>query len=74
MFIRHSFFTVDETRVKLQDADANVPGSDYINANYIRWKADDPANCDGDVNTKVYIATQGRLLLKYNAYNSTNNM
>ncbi|KAI4465156.1 tyrosine-protein phosphatase non-receptor type 11 [Holotrichia oblita] len=51
----------DETRVKLQNVDLNVPGSDYINANYIRWKADDPANCDGDANTKVYIATQGCL-------------
>ncbi|KRT81496.1 hypothetical protein AMK59_5764, partial [Oryctes borbonicus] len=52
----------DETRVKLQNADPNVPGSDYINANYIKWKADDPsAICDSDMNTKTYIATQGCL-------------
>ena len=33
---------VDETRVILTDADPAIPGSDYINANYIRvsvmWK------------------------------------
>jgi len=26
---------VDHTRVVLKDGDANVPGSEYINANYI---------------------------------------
>lgn len=30
------FFTVDHTRVKLKDVDPNVPGSEYINANYIK--------------------------------------
>ncbi|XP_044267164.1 tyrosine-protein phosphatase non-receptor type 11 [Tribolium madens] len=53
----------DDTRVKLKDADPNVPGSDYINANYIKWKAD---YCGGnelgsDPSGKVYIATQGCL-------------
>ncbi|KAF5308129.1 hypothetical protein FQR65_LT18257 [Abscondita terminalis] len=28
---------VDHTRVKLTDADPNIPGTDYINANYIKW-------------------------------------
>ena len=43
--------------------DPNVPGSDYINANYIRWKADySGANELGsDPSGKVYIATQGCL-------------
>ena len=27
----------DNNRVKLMDGDPNVPGSDYINANYINW-------------------------------------
>lgn len=57
----------DHTRVRLKDVDPNVPGSDYINANYIR-------NEDGDTTTpsisgtgdlgqfnKCYIATQGCL-------------
>lgn len=30
------FVTVDHTRVKLKDVDPNVPGSEYINANYIK--------------------------------------
>ncbi|XP_022903553.1 tyrosine-protein phosphatase non-receptor type 11-like isoform X3 [Onthophagus taurus] len=49
----------DETRVKLK----NGTGSDYINANYIRWKSDDSnANAENtDPNGKVYIATQGCL-------------
>ncbi|XP_063903249.1 tyrosine-protein phosphatase corkscrew isoform X3 [Zophobas morio] len=53
----------DDTRVKLKDVDPNVPGSDYINANYIRWKADySGANELGsDPSGKVYIATQGCL-------------
>lgn len=29
------FFSVDETRVILENADPNVVGSDYINANYV---------------------------------------
>ncbi|XP_061530390.1 tyrosine-protein phosphatase non-receptor type 6 [Phycodurus eques] len=45
----------NDTRVILQDADLNVVGSDYINANYMRntlWESE---------NQKVYIATQGCL-------------
>lgn len=30
------YVTVDHTRVKLKDVDPNVPGSEYINANYIK--------------------------------------
>lgn len=29
------YFSVDHTRVKLKDVDPNIPGADYINANYI---------------------------------------
>lgn len=29
-------FSVDTTRVEIKEADPDVPGSDYINANYIR--------------------------------------
>lgn len=43
----------DHTRVKLENADPDEPGSDYINANYIK--------CDDDPNGRVYIATQGCL-------------
>lgn len=32
----HLYCEVDHTRVVLNDMDPNVPGSDYINANYIR--------------------------------------
>ncbi|KAK1157226.1 tyrosine-protein phosphatase non-receptor type 11b isoform X1 [Acipenser oxyrinchus oxyrinchus] len=48
----------DTTRVELRDADADVPGAEYINANYIRSVHEDgrlPDEC------KVYIATQGCL-------------
>lgn len=54
----------DDTRVKLKDVDPNVPGSDYINANYIRWKADENnvyGEMGSDPSGKVYIATQGCL-------------
>lgn len=54
----------DETRVKLKDVDPNVPGSDYINANYIRWKNDETIGCNDSQNehsNKTYIATQGCL-------------
>uniref|UniRef100_A0A8D1AVS9 Protein-tyrosine-phosphatase n=1 Tax=Sus scrofa TaxID=9823 RepID=A0A8D1AVS9_PIG len=44
---------VDTTRVVLRDVDKNVPGADYINANYIRK----PGHGLG----KLYIATQGCL-------------
>lgn len=58
-----SFILVDDTRVKLKDVDPNVPGSDYINANYIRWKADESlgsSEMQSDPSGKVYIATQGQ--------------
>lgn len=45
----------DHTRVKLKDVDPNVPGSEYINANYIKTEE------DGDTPPRVYIATQGCL-------------
>ncbi|XP_075213083.1 protein tyrosine phosphatase non-receptor type corkscrew isoform X2 [Lycorma delicatula] len=48
----------DHTRVKLKDVDLNVPGSEYINANYI--KAEDDVHTDGQ-STRKYIATQGCL-------------
>ncbi|KAJ8917532.1 hypothetical protein NQ315_005581 [Exocentrus adspersus] len=53
----------DDTRVKLKDVDPTVAGSDYINANYIRWKADDSIGTElgSDPSGKVYIATQGCL-------------
>lgn len=54
---------VDDTRVKLKDVDTSVSGSDYINANYIRWKADESIGTElgSDPSGKVYIATQGCL-------------
>ncbi|XP_072676288.1 tyrosine-protein phosphatase non-receptor type 11-like isoform X2 [Canis lupus baileyi] len=48
----------DTTRVTLHDVDDNVPGADYINANYIR---SDPEAKPGHGLGKVYIATQGCL-------------
>ncbi|XP_061675723.1 tyrosine-protein phosphatase non-receptor type 6 isoform X1 [Syngnathoides biaculeatus] len=52
----------NDTRVILQDADPNVVGSDYINANYMRntlWESE---------NQKVYIATQGCLATTVNDF------
>uniref|UniRef100_A0A8C8JNI8 protein-tyrosine-phosphatase n=1 Tax=Oncorhynchus tshawytscha TaxID=74940 RepID=A0A8C8JNI8_ONCTS len=43
----------DTTRVEIREADADVPGSDYINANYIRVTK--------TMRGKVFIATQGCL-------------
>uniref|UniRef100_A0A8C7RLU8 protein-tyrosine-phosphatase n=1 Tax=Oncorhynchus mykiss TaxID=8022 RepID=A0A8C7RLU8_ONCMY len=43
----------DTTRVEIREADTDVPGSDYINANYIRVRCEWPG--------KVFIATQGCL-------------
>ncbi|KAL2749537.1 tyrosine-protein phosphatase corkscrew isoform X1 [Vespula maculifrons] len=56
----------DHTRVRLKDVDPNVPGSDYINANYIRNEEGDgavPGISGNDVSqfNKCYIATQGCL-------------
>ncbi|XP_054858778.1 tyrosine-protein phosphatase non-receptor type 6 isoform X1 [Eublepharis macularius] len=46
----------DHSRVILQDRDVNVPGADYINANYIQNKLFGP-----EESTKTYIASQGCL-------------
>ncbi|XP_026568999.1 tyrosine-protein phosphatase non-receptor type 6 isoform X1 [Pseudonaja textilis] len=46
----------DHSRVILQDRDVNVPGSDYINANYIKNELFSPEEC-----SKTYIASQGCL-------------
>ncbi|XP_043972816.1 tyrosine-protein phosphatase non-receptor type 6 isoform X3 [Gambusia affinis] len=52
----------NDTRVILQNADPNVLGSDYINANYVKdklWEAG---------GQKVYIATQGCLATTVNDF------
>uniref|UniRef100_A0A8C0Q2L0 protein-tyrosine-phosphatase n=1 Tax=Canis lupus familiaris TaxID=9615 RepID=A0A8C0Q2L0_CANLF len=49
----------DTTRVTLHDVDDNVPGADYINANYIRVGVQETRVSHGL--GKVYIATQGCL-------------
>uniref|UniRef100_A0A8C7RKN8 protein-tyrosine-phosphatase n=1 Tax=Oncorhynchus mykiss TaxID=8022 RepID=A0A8C7RKN8_ONCMY len=46
----------DTTRVEIREADTDVPGSDYINANYIRVNLLGPRNT-----SNVFIATQGCL-------------
>ncbi|XP_070598111.1 tyrosine-protein phosphatase non-receptor type 6 isoform X2 [Erythrolamprus reginae] len=46
----------DHSRVILQDRDVNIPGSDYINANYIKNELFSPEEC-----SKTYIASQGCL-------------
>uniref|UniRef100_A0A3P9LTV3 protein-tyrosine-phosphatase n=1 Tax=Oryzias latipes TaxID=8090 RepID=A0A3P9LTV3_ORYLA len=48
----------DTTRVVIRDADPEVAGSDYINANYIRSMLEDGRHV---VEGKVFIATQGCL-------------
>ncbi|XP_067006544.2 tyrosine-protein phosphatase non-receptor type 11 isoform X2 [Anabrus simplex] len=48
----------DHTRVKLKDVDENIPGAEYINANYIR--PEEEFFQDG-AQSKYYIATQGCL-------------
>uniref|UniRef100_A0A8C9VM96 Tyrosine-protein phosphatase non-receptor type n=1 Tax=Scleropages formosus TaxID=113540 RepID=A0A8C9VM96_SCLFO len=48
----------DTTRVVLREADRDVPGADYINANYIQSKHEEGHLAD---ECKVYIATQGCL-------------
>uniref|UniRef100_A0A8C8JTM4 protein-tyrosine-phosphatase n=1 Tax=Oncorhynchus tshawytscha TaxID=74940 RepID=A0A8C8JTM4_ONCTS len=47
----------DTTRVEIREADADVPGSDYINANYIRFIC--CRQCKPTLS--VFIATQGCL-------------
>ncbi|KAB0797154.1 hypothetical protein PPYR_08148 [Photinus pyralis] len=52
----------DHTRVKLKDADPAVAGTDYINANYIKWDDTYSGNdLPNDPSGKMYIATQGCL-------------
>ncbi|XP_044796949.1 tyrosine-protein phosphatase non-receptor type 6 isoform X4 [Bubalus bubalis] len=46
----------DHSRVVLQGRDSNIPGSDYINANYVKNQLLGP-----DENAKTYIASQGCL-------------
>ncbi|KAF7469107.1 Hypothetical predicted protein [Marmota monax] len=46
----------DHSRVILQGRDSNIPGSDYINANYVKNQLLSP-----DENSKTYIASQGCL-------------
>ncbi|XP_023559456.1 tyrosine-protein phosphatase non-receptor type 6 isoform X3 [Octodon degus] len=46
----------DHTRVVLQGRDSNIPGSDYINANYVKNKL-----LGSEENSKTYIASQGCL-------------
>uniref|UniRef100_A0A8C3DV90 Tyrosine-protein phosphatase non-receptor type n=1 Tax=Corvus moneduloides TaxID=1196302 RepID=A0A8C3DV90_CORMO len=46
----------DHSRVILQGRDPNIPGSDYINANYVKNTLISPDEC-----TKTYIASQGCL-------------
>uniref|UniRef100_A0A8C7IMX5 protein-tyrosine-phosphatase n=1 Tax=Oncorhynchus kisutch TaxID=8019 RepID=A0A8C7IMX5_ONCKI len=48
----------DTTRVEIREADTDVPGSDYINANYIRVSSGS-VRCEWP--GKVFIATQGCL-------------
>ena len=50
-FLDYSIFVVDCTRVILSEI-AGIPGSDYINANYIR----------GASGSQAYIASQGPLV------------
>uniref|UniRef100_A0A667X6N1 protein-tyrosine-phosphatase n=1 Tax=Myripristis murdjan TaxID=586833 RepID=A0A667X6N1_9TELE len=52
----------NDTRVILQDADPNIVGSDYINANYVQNTISEA----GD--QKVYIATQGCLATTVNDF------
>jgi len=56
----------DHTRVKLKGNEPDVPGSDYINANYITQEEDAKKNKEDakngkEGNFKKYIATQGCL-------------
>uniref|UniRef100_A0A3B3WGQ5 protein-tyrosine-phosphatase n=1 Tax=Poecilia mexicana TaxID=48701 RepID=A0A3B3WGQ5_9TELE len=48
----------DTTRVVIRDSESDAPGSDYINANYIRVSVEDGHHVE---ESKVFIATQGCL-------------
>ncbi|EZA61645.1 tyrosine-protein phosphatase corkscrew isoform X2 [Ooceraea biroi] len=55
----------DHTRVRLKDVDPNVPGTDYINANYIKNEEGNGtsggSSSDAGSLGKYYVATQGCL-------------
>ncbi|XP_031785909.1 tyrosine-protein phosphatase corkscrew isoform X1 [Nasonia vitripennis] len=53
----------DHTRVKLKDVNPSIPGSDYINANYIKneEETNSVGSTDNGLFNKCYIATQGCL-------------
>ncbi|NXU50742.1 PTN11 phosphatase, partial [Turnix velox] len=55
----------DTTRVALREVDVSVPGSDYINANYIKSIPEDERNSE---HCKTYIATQGCLQTTVNDF------
>ncbi|XP_073172981.1 tyrosine-protein phosphatase non-receptor type 11-like isoform X8 [Lepidochelys kempii] len=55
----------DTTRVALRDVDESLPGSDYINANYIKSIPEDGRSSE---HCKVYIATQGCLQTTVNDF------
>uniref|UniRef100_A0A8C4WPX4 protein-tyrosine-phosphatase n=1 Tax=Gopherus evgoodei TaxID=1825980 RepID=A0A8C4WPX4_9SAUR len=55
----------DTTRVALQDVDESIPGSDYINANYIKSIPEEGRSSE---HCKVYIATQGCLQTTVNDF------
>uniref|UniRef100_K7G6E3 Tyrosine-protein phosphatase non-receptor type n=2 Tax=Archelosauria TaxID=1329799 RepID=K7G6E3_PELSI len=57
----------DTTRVALRDVDESVPGSDYINANYIKPQST-PEDGRSSEHCKVYIATQGCLQTTVNDF------
>lgn len=51
------YVLVDHTRVKLQDVDSNVVGSEYINANYIRTVIENDANISSSSESLNSIST-----------------
>ncbi|XP_061913531.1 tyrosine-protein phosphatase non-receptor type 11b isoform X1 [Entelurus aequoreus] len=51
----------DTTRVQIRDADPEVAGSDYINANYILGSGKREQDVHGAGEGKIFIATQGCL-------------
>lgn len=52
--------SVDTTRVALQDVDESVPGSDYINANYIKVLGKGKRPCGGCLQpSAVFVVGKG---------------
>uniref|UniRef100_A0AAQ5X1Y5 protein-tyrosine-phosphatase n=1 Tax=Amphiprion ocellaris TaxID=80972 RepID=A0AAQ5X1Y5_AMPOC len=62
------FCPVNDTRVILKDADPDVVGSDYINANYVRVSHSNTTDTLQKHYRKVYIATQGCLATTVNDF------